>query len=94
MWLGLASRSTRPMDAAGKVRPMRLSHAAAACLCLACSVAPYEVKGTALDPLAPSSPAPPSSALAPTPGTRAGTNAAAPEKPGMHSTGAPDGGLP
>jgi hypothetical protein len=82
------------MVAAGKVRPMRLLQAVAAGLCLGCSVAPYEVKGTALDPMAPSSPASPSSTLVPTPGTRAGTDAATPDKPGMHGTATPDGGLP
>lgn len=84
MWLGLASQATRPMDAAGKVRPMRLLDAVAAAMCLACSVPPYEVKGTALDPTAPSSLASPSSTLVPRPGTPAG----------IHGSGTPDGGLP
>jgi hypothetical protein len=94
MWLGLASRSTRRVHAAGKVRRMRLFHTATACVCLACSVAPYEVKGTALDPSAPSSLASPSSVLVPTPGTQVGPDAATPEKPGTRGTFTPDGGLP
>jgi hypothetical protein len=62
------------------MRPLR---AAAACMAMACSAGPYDVKGTALDPSAPTPlPATPSITLAPLGGK------------GPEGGGSPDGGWP